>query len=55
MNFHNFKVTIDKPAKDITIKLEDDFAHAEWVLISELSKRSYSPSVEGLLKTLGLI
>lgn len=55
MTFYNFKVTIDKPAKDIEIKLEDDFGHAEWVPFEELKNRSYSPSVEGLLKSLQLI
>jgi len=55
MTFYNFKVIIDKPAQDIPIKLEDDFGHAEWVPIQELSKRMYSPSVEGLLKSLELI
>ena len=55
MTFYNFKVTIDKSAQDVPIKLEDDFGHAEWVPIKELSKRSYSPSVEGLLKSLELI
>lgn len=55
MTFYNFKVGIDKPAKDIAIKLEDDFGHAEWVPVAELPKRSYSPSVEGLLQSLNLI
>lgn len=55
MTFYNFKVMIDLPARDIPIKLEDDFGHAEWVTIDELKERSYSPSVEGLLKSLELI
>ena len=55
MTFYNFKVSIDKPARDIEIKLEDDFGYAEWVPITELSKRSYSPSVESLFKSLSLI
>jgi len=55
MAFYNFKVTIDLPAASIPIKLEDDFGYAEWVPISELKDRSYSPSVESLLKSLKLI
>ena len=55
MTFYNFKVTIDQPAKDIPIVLEDDFGHAEWVPMSELKEKSYSPSVESLLRSLSLI
>jgi len=55
MTFYNFKVTIDLPAKSIPIKLEDDFGYAEWVPISKLKDRSYSPSVGSLLKYLNLI
>lgn len=55
MTFYNFKVTIDLPSRDIPIKLEDDFGHAEWVPIKKLAEKSYSPSVEGILKTLSLI
>jgi len=55
MAFYNFKVTIDLPAVSIPIKLEDDFGYAEWVPISELKDRSYSPSVEKLLRSLELI
>lgn len=55
MTFYNFKVVIDKPAREIPITLEDDFGHAEWVPISELSQKSYSPSVESLFKFLELI
>ena len=55
MTFYNFKVTIDLPAQDIPIKLEDDFGHAEWVPIQKLAERTYSPSVESLLKSLSLI
>ena len=55
MTFYNFKVTIDLPAKSIPIRLEDDFGYAEWVPISKLKDRSYSPSVESLLKYLNLI
>jgi 8-oxo-dGTP pyrophosphatase MutT (NUDIX family) len=55
MTFYNFKVFIEQPAKHIEIKLEDDFGYAEWVPIKKLAERSYSPSVESLLKSLGLI
>ena len=55
MTFYNFKVSINLPARDIPIKLEDDFGYAEWVPIKELAKKSYSPSVESLLESLGLI
>lgn len=55
MTFYNFKVMIDRPAREIPIMLEDDFGHAEWVLIKELSNKSYSPSVEALFKHLSLI
>lgn len=55
MTFYNFKVTFDKPASAIEIKLEDDFDYAEWVPVDKLADRSYSPSVESLLRSLGLI
>ena len=55
MTFYNFKVVIDKPAREIPIILEDDFGHAEWAPINELSQKSYSPSVENLFKFLELI
>lgn len=55
MTFYNFKVIINLPSKDIPIKLEDDFGYAEWVHIDKLREKSYSPSVESLLKSLSLI
>jgi 8-oxo-dGTP pyrophosphatase MutT (NUDIX family) len=55
MTFYNFKVNIDLPASEITIKLEDDFGHAEWVPFDGLASKSYSPSVKQLLKSLDLI
>lgn len=55
MTFYNFKVDIDLPASQIDIKLEDDFGHAEWVAYDDLANRSYPPSVENLLKSLGLL
>ena len=55
MTFKDFVVTIDKPAKEITVILEDDFEFAEWTPIDELADRSYSPSVEYRLKTMGLL
>jgi len=55
MTFYNFKVTIDLPAKNIPIRLEDDFGHAEWVPIHKLAEKAYSPSVENLFRSLGLI
>lgn len=55
MTFYNFKVIIDQPAQSIPIILEDDFGYAEWVPIRNLAEKSYSPSVEKLLKSLTLI
>jgi len=55
MTFYNFKVSIDQPAKDIAIILEDDFGHAEWVALAALKDKSYSPSVESLLRFLNYI
>lgn len=55
MTFYNFKVDIDLPASKIDIRLEDDFGHAEWVPFADLIGKSYSPSVEKLLRSLDLI
>lgn len=55
MTFYNFKVNIDLPANKIDIKLEDDFGYAEWVPFNDLIRKTYSPSVEQLLKSLSLI
>lgn len=55
MTFYNFKVEIEAPADQITIKLEDDFGYAEWVPFDQLNSRSYSPSVENLLRSLDLL
>lgn len=55
MTFYNFKVDIDLPANEIILKLEDDFGYAEWLSFDELIGKSYSPSVEQLLKSLNLI
>ncbi|MGY4893686.1 MAG: NUDIX hydrolase [Candidatus Saccharimonadota bacterium] len=55
MTFYNFKVSINAAAKDIPMHLEDDFEHAEWVPLSELKNKNYSPSVEAIFKHLGLI
>jgi 8-oxo-dGTP diphosphatase len=53
MKFNNFKVVIDKPAKEIPIKLEDDLGEARWCKISELSSFTFSPSVQEILEFLG--
>ncbi len=55
MNFHDFVVTIDKPASEIPIILEDDFGYAEWVAINDLSGKQFSPSTEYRLKALNLL
>lgn len=55
MTFYSFKATIDLPAREIPIRLEDDFGHAEWVTLESLDTRQYSPSVESVLKHLQLI
>ncbi len=55
MHFNDFVVTIDKPAADIPIILEDDFGYAEWVATSDLTNKQYSPSTEYRLKALGLL
>lgn len=54
MTFYNFKVDFNLPASEIAIKLEDDFGHAEWIPLDQLSERKYSPSVEGILRSLKL-
>lgn len=55
MTFYNFKVDIDLPSHKIDIKLEDDFGYAEWVSFDDLTEKTYSPSVERLLKSLNLL
>lgn len=55
MTFYNFKIDIDSQANEIDLKLEDDFAYAEWVSFDDLANKSYSPSVENLLKSLDLL
>ena len=55
MTFFNFKVEIPLPAVEIPLKLEDDFASAEWVHLTNLSGMKFSPSVETVLKHLKLI
>ena len=55
MTFYNFKVSLALSAEEIPIVLEDDFGYAEWVSISELGSRKYSPSVQKLLESLSLI
>ena len=55
MTFYNFRVDIDAPAAEINLTLEDDFGYAEWAPLHSLADRSYSPSVENLLRTLSLL
>jgi hypothetical protein len=55
MTFYNFRIDIDLPADKIMIRLEDDFGYAEWVSFDKLEGKSYSPSVENLLKSLDLL
>ena len=55
MTFFNFKVKIPLPAGKMPLKLEDDFASAEWIPLTELSDMKFSPSVEAVLKHLELI
>lgn len=55
MTFFNFQINIDQPANDINIRLEDDFAYAEWIRLNDLDDKKYSPSVETVLKSLNLL
>lgn len=55
MHFNDFVVTINKPASEIVLTLEDDFGHAEWVKTETLNERQYSPTTEYRLKKLGLL
>lgn len=55
MSFHDFVVTIDKPASDIPVILEDDFGYAEWVSTDSLSDKTYSPSTHYRLQAMGLL
>lgn len=55
MTFYNFRIDIDLPADKINIKLEDDFGYAAWVSLNDLAGKSYSPSVENLLRSFDLL
>lgn len=55
MTFYNFKVNINRKAELIPIILNDDLRTAEWVAFSALRSRTYSPSVEDILRTMKLI
>ena len=55
MYFTDFVVTIDKPASEIAIILEDDFGFAEWTSINDLSGKTFSLTTKSRFETLGLL
>lgn len=55
MTFYNFKVDLPLSAAEIPLKLEDDFASAEWIPLTNLKGMKFSPSVEEVLKHLGYL
>ena len=55
MTFYNFKIEFDAPANEITVSLDDDLGEAAWTPFSDLAGKSFSPSVEKVLKYLGCL
>lgn len=55
MDFYDYKVTLPYEADNAYIKTEDDFEHAEWFDIKDLSKLKLSTPTADTIKALGLI
>lgn len=55
MTFHNYMVTLDVPASDVTLAAGSDFAQARWLTRHELASQHLAPTVAQLLATLGYL
>lgn len=56
MNFHDWKVTIDKNAADIPLKTDDDFVDARWFSSEEIAEiKNISPPTINILKKLKFV
>ena len=55
MTFHNYVVTLDVPASDVTLAAGSDFAQARWLTRHELASQQLAPTVAQLLATRGYL
>ncbi len=55
MTFHNYVVTLDVPASDVTLAAGSDFAQARWFTRHELASQQLAPTVTQLLETCGYL
>ena len=55
MTFHNYVVTLDVPASDVTLTAGSDFAQARWFTRHELASQQLAPTVAQLLATCGYL
>ena len=55
MTFHNYVVTLDVPASDVTLAAGSDFAQARWFTRHELASQQLAPTVAQLLATRGYL
>ena len=55
MTFHNYVVTLDAPASDVTLAAGSDFAQARWFTRHELASQQLAPTVTQLLATCGYL
>ena len=55
MTFHNYVVTLDAPASDVTLAAGSDFAQASWFTRHELASQQLAPTVAQLLATCGYL
>ena len=55
MTFHNYVVTLDVPASDVTLAAGSDFAQARWFTRHELASQQLAPTVAQLLATCGYL
>ena len=55
MTFHNYVVTLDAPASDVTLAAGSDFAQARWFTRHELASQQLAPTVAQLLATCGYL
>lgn len=55
MTFYSFAFEFDAPAAEIVASLDDDLGEATWVAFDELPGKPCAPSVEEILRYLGLL
>lgn len=55
MKFFNFSIDLQKNAKDIQIKTEDDFVDARWFSLDKLEKLTLSAPTSTTLRKLGYL